>query len=346
VPAKRTKSRVAFAGSGLASIPAVSRTLAVLIFAAASGCLGPAPELGESQAAITGGTTDANDPAIVLLYVEDGAQAFVCTASVIAPKVLLTAAHCVSSDLHSASAKYSAYLRADLGQVQPGDLRPAAEVHAQPSWDINNLPAGHDLGVVILRDAVTVTPLPLRRSPLASSDVGQTLRLVGYGASDGTTLAGIGIKRQTTTGLDAFDDATLTYQDPTHLTCNGDSGGPALLSRDGVEEIAGVTSYGDQKCKQFGVDSRVDADLAFIDGYVSQADASTSAPADLSGMIDAGTVDADPMNMTHTGAAPHHGCSLGGARPDGAGWCALAVLGLALALRRSETRRQPMRRSR
>ena len=54
-------------------------------------------------------------------------------------------------------------------------------------------------------------------------------------------------------------------------TCNGDSGGPALMKIDGVETIVGVTSYGNADCSDGGFDARVDSDLAFIDTYLPRA---------------------------------------------------------------------------
>jgi V8-like Glu-specific endopeptidase len=268
-----SRSRDYYLAPRLLFASAVRRAFGGLFIAMLSACA-PQPELDEparATQAITGGAVDTNDSAIVLLYAEDGASAFICTAALIAPKVLLTAAHCVSSTLHSAATKYYAFYGNDLNAARPGDLHPIAEVHAHPAWDVNKLVAGHDVGVAILKDAATMPPLPLRRTALQVSELGRSLRLVGYGATDGASQAGTGIKRETQTGLDDFDDFTLTYNDASHLTCNGDSGGPALLVRNGVEEIVGLTSFGDETCVQYGVDTRVDAELAFIDPLIEMA---------------------------------------------------------------------------
>jgi hypothetical protein len=48
-------------------------------------------------------------------------------------------------------------------------------------------------------------------------------------------------------------------------TCNGDSGGPAFAEVGGELLLAGVTSYGDPSCTQYGVDTRVDVYASFLD---------------------------------------------------------------------------------
>ena len=58
----------------------------------------------------------------------------------------------------------------------------------------------------------------------------------------------------------------FSYREPGQNTCNGDSGGPAFADNgNGELLVAGVTSYGDFGCHDFGVDTRVDAYLDFLD---------------------------------------------------------------------------------
>ncbi len=53
------------------------------------------------------------------------------------------------------------------------------------------------------------------------------------------------------------DYGTLFYVQEEGGPCSGDSGGPAFVKRNGVEYVAGVTSYGDQYCTQYGVSTAV-----------------------------------------------------------------------------------------
>jgi secreted trypsin-like serine protease len=60
----------------------------------------------------------------------------------------------------------------------------------------------------------------------------------------------------------------------------GDSGGPALGNdASGQQRLIGVTSWGDEDCKQFGVDTRVDAFWDFLQPYLDDE----TAPADPGG---------------------------------------------------------------
>jgi hypothetical protein len=74
--------------------------------------------------------------------------------------------------------------------------------------------------------------------------------------------------------LNSIDATLVGFQDGTHTICEGDSGGPALMTLGGRELIVGVTSYGYQTCPPTmpGTDTRVDAYTAFIDPLVNQFD--------------------------------------------------------------------------
>ncbi len=315
--------RLLFPGAVLR--PSLAPLLAVVLTACA-----PIPP-GSQAEAIVGGTTDGDDPSVVALYAVDGNESFLCTASVIAPRVLLTAAHCVSEQLHSKDTKYSVFFGGDFNKATQASLHEVAEVHGNPDWDFNHLELGHDVGIVVLRDPAPVAALPLRRDTLDSTEVGASLRLVGYGASTGQPIDGTGLKRQTSTPLDGFDFFTLFYKDAVHLTCNGDSGGPALLVRNGVEEIVGITSFGDQLCKSFGVDTRVDMESNFIDAQLEAASASAT-PAT------SGTTD--PAAGGEAGApatASHGGCDVGAGVPTAPGALVVALAALALVRRRARS---------
>ena len=91
-----------------------------------------------------------------------------------------------------------------------------------------------------------------------------------------------GQKRQTRTTIADVDQSFLYMQDPTHITCEGDSGGPALAMYGGAEEIVGITSFGDQGCRTYGADTRVDTIVDFVDPYVQQYDPG-SGPPDMTG---------------------------------------------------------------
>src|SRR5262249_39402433 len=135
-----------------------------------------------TSARLVGGTPNDGDPAVVVFQAtgDDGGE---CTAEFVTKTVLLTAAHCVLTEDSKPpeNARFriyrgndiSAATEADWIEIEPND------VHPHPSFEGD----AHDVAVLVLKQPVDVTPLPIGRAPLSSADVGKSVRLVGYGAS-------------------------------------------------------------------------------------------------------------------------------------------------------------------
>jgi V8-like Glu-specific endopeptidase len=256
----------------------IRRTIVLGLFITALGCADATPVIDEGDANIVGGETDTGDPSVVAVYAQQpGSDAgFLCTGSVIAPTVVLTAAHCVSTFETGKGATFTVLTSANVNRGG-GQQLAVRTVHANPRWSMHNLEGGHDQGIVILSEPTSLPALPFNRQALDSTAVGRPLRLVGYGhnISDSARQSGAGVKREVLTVLRSVAPMLIGVGDSRHGTCNGDSGGPAFMKIDGVETIVGVTSYGNEDCSDGGFDARVDTDLAFIDSYVPK----TCAPA-------------------------------------------------------------------
>lgn len=222
-----------------------------------------------TAAPIIGGGPAPDDHAVVLLaaYPNDRSVLATCTATVIADDVLLTAAHCVDHP----GWRYGMFVGADaavyptLADLEP-HLAPVTAVHLHPSYQ-RTPPFTADIGVALLAQPTTIAPLPIGRVALGPDVVGRPARIVGYGQ------AAVGVpsatRRQAATVVDGLDpDDTVRVGDAAHVTCLGDSGGPALVRVDGVETVIGVDSYADNgSCDRPAHFRRTDLYLSFIDTF-------------------------------------------------------------------------------
>lgn len=238
----------------------------LIVFAASGAGCAPTPPDESTGSAIIGGKSDHGDSSVVALYASTSQGGALCTASVIAPTVLLTAAHCVLPSEVGSNAKFVVLPSNDVNKDTTEQLA-VKETHYDPSFEIDQLQNGHDIAVVILEQPTTLTPLPVgKKDP--SSLVGKSVRLVGYGLDNAATQTGAGVKRQVTATVDSVDAKLMQIGGDGKDTCNGDSGGPALATIDGKETIVGITSFGDASCGSGGFDTRVDLYGSFLAKYL------------------------------------------------------------------------------
>ncbi len=234
--------------------------VALLVSVVAVGCC---PDLDVSAAAlaargapIVGGKLYAGLPAVGALY-EDGEIA--CTATVIGPRTLLSAAHC----LDGVSARSLQFV---IGKdaSSPEYVLDIADLRPHPSYDPDR--ASNDIGLLTLAEEAPVEPLPVLERRMDASWVGTALLFVGYGTTGKQAWASAGKKRMVKMEISYVSRTTFDYEVPGKNTCFGDSGGPAFfLDEEGQHWVAGVTSYGDESCEEWGVDTRVDAYRGFLD---------------------------------------------------------------------------------
>lgn len=197
---------------------------------------------------IVNGQIDTGDPATV--YLSSG-----CTGTLVSPKTVLTAKHCLASNIRVYFGTYA---------NQQGSGTWIDTVHRQ----------GHqsaDIAMLTLASAGPATPIPLNPEDLATL-VGQPIRIAGFGVTseNGTSS---GTKRVGMATLQSVDGGIMYATNMPSGTCYGDSGGPNFMMIGGTERLIGVTSFGTAACGS-GLDGsvRVDTYRAWIEQYITTHD--------------------------------------------------------------------------
>jgi len=210
----------------------------------ASANPGASSEVDVDTVEIVHGVPDkGRDPAVVAI---DIGGIGLCSGTLIASNVVLTARHCVSETLEhvqcpSNQAQVTSHRDpASLTIYSGDDVSTAHQVargvevfvpHSQVLCD-------NDIAAIVLDQDVDIEPISVSK---ISVTVGMPIRAIGYGKSGDNGSAGIKLRRDHVKVLQTSPAEFLVGES----TCQGDSGGPAL---DESGELVGVVSRGGPSC--------------------------------------------------------------------------------------------------
>jgi len=238
-------------------------------------------ELPAADSYIYYGTRDttAAHQAVVLLY--DDRSGSMCTGTLITSTWVLTAAHCVVG-----LSSLDVYFGNDQNSFTA--QRTSAQLVRHPNYVGTSTNVANDIALVRLSQAAPSTVIPIPPLPpslaLSQADINAYLEFVGFGVTE-TGSSGVkltvdqrlGAECSTTSACNLnqspyqIPGGSIAYTQSGGGPCSGDSGGPAFIVRSGTEYVAGVTSYGDQNCTQYGVSTKVDFFYNWIMSYTGGA---------------------------------------------------------------------------
>jgi len=276
-----------------------SRIIATLplLFAACGGTPTESPTGSSQEAIVRGVETDGLDQ-VVLIQAQRSNGLTRCTGTYIAPRVVLTAAHCIKSTTlaNGVFVYYGDNYASEVGLLPnipaPGQPSTWARVetwHLNPNFSASvNYP---DLAVLYLDRKLPFEPMPILPEPVGQQYIGQQATIAGWGAEQSldanlTQLVGVGVKRvghatimgsPTAADYHAEDPNAgildpnirkdllkLDGHAPSANPCAGDSGGPLIVKKNGRNYLAGVSFWTGLYCEDYSIYTRVQPFFAYI----------------------------------------------------------------------------------
>lgn len=198
----------------------------------------------------------------VALVIDGGSadKQILCTATLITPNVLITAAHCLDDKPKFAKAVFSL----SVGIPTPEIVRNISRVSIHPQWTKEKAYQRFDMALVKFEGEIPTGYVPAKifRGELV---VGDQITYAGYGVTDLATSANGILHKAIGKVSEISTDTELAIVGKDSGACFGDSGGPAFVTRNKQLQFWGVASaVNSEKCDKHAIYTSVDAFKVWI----------------------------------------------------------------------------------
>ncbi len=243
----------------------------------------PVAEAADSSVSgrIKGGVeaTAGEQPWAVRLY-ETGTGSSYCGGSLINPRVVLTAAHCVEEE--TAASVTAVIGRTDLDDSSQGEIRAVQSIAIHPDYAGNDQLL-NDLALLFLETESSMETIAMvgERDPKGLAGTGQLVASYGWGRTSESGPSSRVLRKVTTAVVakadtswgSSLNNTVVLTGDDSQSACSGDSGGPLAATDGGEPVLVGVVSGGQANCSTNdypGVYTRVSSFRTWIDDEMAQ----------------------------------------------------------------------------
>lgn len=240
----------------------------------AVGCAAPEADVeteeeGDTSSLIVNGSVDQGHPAVVFIQwivtpAGKEAELHSCTGTVIGPRTVLTAGHCVTPAQPTDKLSNYKVKFGTNGKTSTDEIAVSAVL---PHPNYNRAVAGnYDVGILRLAEPTDVKPV--RIAQVITNMQGKTVTHVGYGRTNAADPKSAGTKKTVDLPVTMQTGHVLQTGNGKSGICMGDSGGPMFSVNGQTKEtlIVAVHSYvsDGSTCLGKGYSTRTDTVKDFI----------------------------------------------------------------------------------